>query len=80
LLEFDFLGLVKEEFDGIGFGLFVDLFFKENFFLGTSWEFNLPRDCFKFSMDLRGADFTREKVGAFSDEFFEGRDVGYMRF
>jgi hypothetical protein len=31
-------------------------------------------------MDLRGADFTREKVGAFSDEFFEGRDVGYMRF
>jgi hypothetical protein len=31
-------------------------------------------------MDLRGADFTREKVGAFSDEFFEGGDVGYMRF
>jgi hypothetical protein len=53
LLEFDFLGLVKEEFDGIGFGLLVDLFLKENFFLGTSWEFNLPRDCFKFSMDLR---------------------------
>jgi hypothetical protein len=53
---------VKEEFDGFGlsgfggigieFGLLVDLFLKENF-LGTSWEFNLPRDCFKFSMDLR---------------------------
>lgn len=54
---------MKEEFDGFGFsgfggigiefGLLVDLFLKENFFLGTSGEFNLSRDCFMFSMDLR---------------------------